>query len=164
MSVDTMEEMFVLGLKEMYYTEHQLTEALDELASQTSEEEIQQAFEEHKEETQTQAERLEEVFEMIDESPEEKESAAVAGLIEDHEEFVNQDPDQQVLDRFNIAAGQKSEHLEIAAYGNLIPAADSQGLDEVADTLEQNLREEQDALSELSELGERFDRGDVGQQ
>lgn len=157
MCANNLNELFEDGLKHVYYTEQQLVDALEELESQSSQEEIQSAFSEHRSETKEHVGRLEEIFGEIGEQPETKTDSAVDGLIEDHEEFVNQDPDQRVLDRYNIAAGQKSEHYEIAAYGNLIPIADQLGMDEIADTLERNLREEQDALDELSGIGERFD-------
>ena len=57
--------------------------------------------------------------------------------------------------------GQKSEHYEIAAYGNLIPLADQLGYDDLADQLERTLREEQEALDELAEIGEEFDYGQL---
>lgn len=161
MCANSLDELFQDGLKHAYYTEQQLVDATEELASGTSEDEIASAFSEHHEETQTHVDRIEEVFNAIDESPETETDNTVDGLIENHEEFVRQDPDQHVLDRFNIAAGQMSEHYEIAMYGNLIPVADQLGLDDVADTLEQNLREEQDALDKLSEIGEEFDYGQI---
>ncbi|MDQ2051585.1 DUF892 family protein [Natronolimnohabitans sp. A-GB9] len=81
--------------------------------------------------------------------------------LEELEEFMSNDPSDEACDRFNIAAGQKSEHYEIATYGNLIPMADQLGMDDVADTLEQTLREEQDELDTLSEYGEQFDYGEL---
>lgn len=161
MCANTLDDLFKEGLKHMYYTEQQLVDALDELESQSSEEEIMDAFSEHRSETQEHVGRLEEVFGAIDETPETKPDNVVEGLIEDHEAFVEQDPDQNVLNRYNIAAGQKSEHYEIAAYGNLIPIADQLGMDDIADTLEQNLREEQDALDKLATIGEEFDYGQI---
>ena len=161
MCANTLDDLFEDGLQHAYFAEQQLVDALEELESSTSEEEIASAFSEHREETRDHVERLEEVFEAVGSSPETKEDYAVSGLIENHEEFVSQDPDQAVLDRFNIAAGQKSEHYEIATYGNLIPLAQQLGHDDVADTLEGILREEQDALDELSEIGEEFDYGDL---
>ena len=162
MCANNLDELFEDTLKHVYYTEQQLVDATEELAESTTNDEIAESFAEHHEETKEQVERLEEVFEAIDVSPEAEQDHAVDGLIEDHEAFVNQDPDDHVLDRFNIAAGQKSEHYEIAAYGNLIPLADQLGID-VADTLEATLREEQEALDELSEFGEEFDYGRIAE-
>lgn len=161
MCANSLNDLFEDGLKHMYYTEQQLVDATDELATQASNSAIEDAFSEHHAETKEHVERLEAVFDRIGESPDTKQDTAVDGLIENHEAFVEQDPDDHVLDRYNIAAGQKSEHYEIAAYGNLIPLADQLGMDEVADTLEQNLREEQAALDKLSEIGEEFDYGQL---
>lgn len=160
MCANNLNELFENGLKYVYYTEQQFLDATEELAETTTDEEIAEAFAEHHEETQTQIDRLEEVFDEIGVSPESETDKAVDGMIENHEHFVNQDPDDHVLDRYNIMAGQMSEHYEIAAYGNLIPLADQLDID-VADTLEANLREEQDALDELSEIGEEFDYGQI---
>jgi ferritin-like metal-binding protein YciE len=161
MCTNTLDELFTDQLKHAYYAEQQLVDATEELASTTTEDEIASAFAEHHEETQTHVERIEEVFDMMDESPEGETDNAVDGLVENHEAFMSQDPDQHVLDRFNITAGQMTEHYEIAMYGNLIPLADQLGMDEAADLLEQNLREEQDARDELSEIGEEFDYGQL---
>jgi ferritin-like metal-binding protein YciE len=161
MCANTLDELFEDGLKHAYYAEQQLVDTTEELANSISEDEIASAFVEHHEKTQTHVDRIEEVFDAMGESPEAETDNTVDGLIENHEEFVSQDPDQHVLDRFNLTAGQMSEHYEIAMYGNLIPLADQLGMDEAADHLEQNLREEQDALDELSEFGEEFDYGQI---
>lgn len=159
MTIETTEDLFVEGLQHIYYTEQRLLDALSELEETSSNEELQQGFSEHREETQEHVDRLEEVFEAVGQEPEGAEDPVVEGMIEAHEEFVEKDPSEGALDRFNIAAGQKSEHYEIACYGNLTPMADQLGLDQAADTLEQNMREEQDALDELAQLGEEFDYG-----
>ncbi len=161
MCANTLEDLLVDGLKHAYYAEQQLVDATEELANGTSADEAASAFSEHHDETQTHVERIEDIFDTMGESPETETDHAVDGLVENHEEFVSKDPDQHVLDRYNITAGQMSEHYEIAMYGNLIPLADQLGMDRVADTLEQNLREEQDALDELSEIGEEFDYGQI---
>ncbi|MCU4974440.1 ferritin-like domain-containing protein [Halobacteria archaeon AArc-m2/3/4] len=157
MSVETLQDLFEHGLEDIYHAEHQLLDALDDLESNTEREEIAQAFSEHREETQEHIERLEEVFEEFGEPPEKEECEGIEGLITEYEEFVAEDPDQDVMDYHNMAAAEKTEHYEIAAYGNLIPLADQLGLDDAADLLEENLREEQDALDELKELTEEFD-------
>ncbi|WP_207591978.1 DUF892 family protein [Halomontanus rarus] len=157
MSVDTLQDLFEHGLEDIYHAEHQLLDALDDLESNTEREEIARAFSEHREETQGQIERLEEVFEEFGEPPEKEECEGIEGLITEYEGFVAEDPDQDVMDYHNMAAAEKTEHYEIAAYGNLIPLADQLGLDDAADLLEKNLREEQDALDELKELTEEFD-------
>lgn len=161
MTIDSTEDLFVDGLKHAYYTEQQLVEALNELEQTASSEELTSGFAEHREETQNHVERIEDVFEQLDADAEAETDPVVDGMIEAHEEFMDKDPSQEAIDRFNIAAGQKSEHYEIAVYGNLIPMADQLGMDDVADTLEETLREEQDELDSLSEMGEQFDYGEL---
>jgi ferritin-like metal-binding protein YciE len=161
MCANSLDKLFEGGLRHTYYVEQQLMEALEELESTSSEETIQSAFGEHRTETQEQIERLEGVFETIGSFAEAETDHAIDGMIENHEEFVNQDPDQAALDRFNVGTGQMSEHYEIAAYGNLIPMAQQHGYDDVADTLEESLREEQEALDGLSEIGQEFDYGQL---
>ena len=155
------EKLLVEGLEELYYAEQQLVDALGEMAEQTEDETTAQAFSEHREETQEHVDRLEQVFDEIGEDAQTREEQVVDALIDEHEQFA-QDNDGEVLDRYNIAAGQKTEHYEIAAYGNLASLASEAGYDEAADLLEQNLRDEQDALEELSEAGEQFDQQVAG--
>ncbi|MFC6719581.1 ferritin-like domain-containing protein [Natrialbaceae archaeon GCM10025810] len=157
MTIDTIHDMFEHHLEDIYHAEHQLLDALEELESNTEREEIAQTFSEHREETKDQIDRLEQVFDEFGEPPEKEECEGVKGLVEEYEEFTEMDPDQDILDYHNMTAAEKTEHYEIAAYGNLIPLADRLGLDEAADLLEENLREEQDALEELKELTEQFD-------
>lgn len=157
MSIDTIQDLFEHGLEDIYHAEHQLLDALAELEENTEREEISRAFSEHREETEGQIERLEEVFDRFGEPPEKEECDGIEGLLEEYEEFTAMEPDQDVLDYHNMAAAEKTEHYEIAAYGNLIPLADRLGMDEAADLLEENLREEQDALDELKELTEGFE-------
>jgi ferritin-like metal-binding protein YciE len=161
MSVESTEDLLVEGLQHVYYTEQRLLDALEELESTSTQKELQQGFSEHREETQEQIERLEQAFEQLGQEPEAAEDPVIEGMIEAHEEFVDKDPSDAALNRFNIAAGQKSEHYEIACYGNLTPLANQAGYDDVADLLEQNMREEQETLDELSELGESFDYGEL---
>lgn len=157
MTTDDTQKLLVEGLQELYYDEQQLVDALETLAEQTDDESAKNAFSEHREETQEHVERLEEVFEQIDEQPQERDDRVLDALIEEHEEFASEN-DGEVLDRYNIAAGQKTEHYEIAAYGNVTSLAQKLGYDEASDMLAETLREEQSALDELSQAGEQFDQ------
>ena len=157
MSVQSPEELFVSGLKQTYYTEHKLLDALDELSETSTEETLKEGFEEHRAETENQIDRLEEVFEHLDESPEEMTDPVVDGLLEAHESFMDMDPSEGVMNRHNIAAGQKTEHYEIAAYDDLITLAGQLGYDDARDLLQESLEEERQELETLSEYGEDFE-------
>ncbi|WP_123535475.1 DUF892 family protein [Halosimplex salinum] len=157
MAVNSAQELFEHELEDIYYAEHELLDVLDDLAEQTEHEEIARAFRDHREETEGHIERLEEVFEMIGEPPEKEECEGIQGLIEEHEELVEMEPDQGVLDVANVTAAEKTEHYEIAAYGNLALMADRLGMDEAGDILHENLEEEEAALEKLKDLTDQYD-------
>jgi ferritin-like metal-binding protein YciE len=94
-----------------------------------------------------------------------EECEGIEGLVEEHEGFVEEeDPSQEVLDLHNLVAAQKTEHYEIAAYGNLALIADRLGMDEAGDLLHENLEEEQETLEELSSFVDDYDYGRVTEQ
>ena len=160
MTTDSTEKLLIEGLQELYYTEQNLVDALEKLAEQTEDETAKRAFSEHRDQTKNHVDRLEQVFEQLGEEAQTREDQVVAAMIEEHEQFAGENQGD-VLDRYNIATGQKTEHHEIAAYGNLTSLAGKQGHDEAADLLEETLREEEQALEELSKAGERFDEEEV---
>jgi len=157
MSMNTIQDLFEHGLEDIYHAEHQLLDALEELEVNTEHDEISQAFSEHREETQDQIKRLEEGFDMFGEPPETEECEAIEGFLEEYEEFTSMDPAQEVMEYHNMAAAERIEHYEIAAYGNLIPLADQLEMSDAADLLEENLREVKEALDELTGLTEEFE-------
>ncbi len=160
MSTDQTEQLLVEGVQELYYAEQQLVDALDTMAEETEDETTSEAFAEHREETKEHVDRLERVFEKLDEQPEERREQVLDALIDEHEAFARNN-EGAMLDRYNIAAGQKTEHYEIAAYGTLTSLAGKLGHDEAADLLEETLREEEAALDELARAGEQFDEQKV---
>ncbi|MDZ5810750.1 DUF892 family protein [Halorubrum sp. AD140] len=158
MTVTNLKELFVHGLEDIYYAEEELLDALQDLENQTDEDEIAEAFAAHHEETQGHIDRLDEVFQMLDMEPETEECEGIEGLINEHKTFVEEeDPEQEVLTLHNLIAGQKTEHYEIAAYGNLALLADRLGMDDAGDLLHENLEEEQEALEKLSGFVDDYD-------
>ena len=157
MSVSSLRDLFVHDLEDVYYAENELLDVLSELAEQTEDEEIAQAFRDHREETEGHVDRLDQVFEKLGQEPEHEECEGIEGLITEHEEFLEMDSDQDVLDLHNLVAAQKTEHYEIAAYGNLAVIADRLGEGEVGDPLHETLEEEKAALDKVATLTEEFD-------
>jgi len=160
MTTESIDDFLEQGLQEMYYTEQQLVDALEQLADETENEAASEAFSEHRDETQQHVDRLEEVFEMMDTEPETKDEQVVDSLIDEHEQFSSEN-EGEVLDRYNMAVGQKTEHYEIAAYGNLASLAGKAGYDDAADVLEETLREEEEALEEVTAASEEFDQQEI---
>jgi ferritin-like metal-binding protein YciE len=115
---------------------------------------LRQAFETHLEETQGQIERLEQVFESLNEKVRGKHCEGIAGIIEEGKSIMEEDFDETTMDACLIAAGQRAEHYEMAAYGTLVAWAQAMGHTEAAQLLQQTLDEEKAADRKLSGLAE----------
>ena len=150
----TLHDAFIDELKDVYDGERQLTKALAKLAKTATAPPLREAFESHLQETQGQIERLDQVFESLDEKARGKHCEGIAGIIEEGKAIMEEDFDETTMDACLIAAGQRAEHYEIAAYGTLIAWARAMGHDEAADLLQQNLDEEKAADEKLSGLAE----------
>jgi ferritin-like metal-binding protein YciE len=116
--------------------------------------ELRDAFESHMQETEGQVSRLDEVFGLLEEKPRGKHCEGVAGIIEEGKGIMEEDFDEGTLDACLIAAGQRAEHYEIAAYGTLVAWAQAMGHNEAAELLQQTLDEEKAADEKLTALAE----------
>ena len=152
MAAKNMQDLLIEELRDIYHAEKQLTRALPKMARAASNEQLKQAFTQHLEETQGQIERLEQVFEKLDTRTRGKHCHAMEGLIEEAKEIMEMGLAPELQDVALIAAAQKVEHYEIAGYGTLHALAQSAGLDEVAQLLEQTLNEEKKTDQLLNEL------------
>jgi len=150
----TLHDAFIDELRDTYDAEKQLTKALPKLAKAASNPKLRQAFESHLEETQGQIERLEQVFESLDEKARGKHCDGIAGIIEEGKSIMEEDFDETTMDACLIAAGQRAEHYEMAAYGTLIAWSEAMGHTEATRLLQQNLNEEKAADKKLSSLAE----------
>ena len=166
----TLHDAFVDELRDTYDAEKQLTKALPKMAKAAGSAELRAAFESHLEETRVQIERLEEVFAGLEEKARGKHCDGIAGIIEEGKAVMEEDFDDVTMDACLIAAGQRAEHYEMAAYGTLIAWARVMGHDEAAALLQQNLDEEKAAdekLTALAESGinqEAADTADAGEE
>lgn len=152
-----MKELFVDGLKDIYWAEKNLAKALTKLAKNATSEELKAAFEQHTTETEEHAKVVEQVFEMIGEKAQAKKCAAMEGLIEEANEIIEStDKGTMVRDCGLIMAAQKVEHYEIASYGTLRNIARTLGHNEVADLLQQTLDQEGETDHKLTELAEAY--------
>ncbi len=150
--MESVREMLVEQLRDLYDAEKQLVKALPKLAKTASNEQLKEAFEEHLEQTRGHVGRLEQAFEALDEKPRSRACAAMKGLIEEGKERMEEDLEEALMDSAIIGAAQKVEHYEIAGYGTVKAWARSVGLDEVADLLEATLQEEKEADQKLTEV------------
>ena len=150
----TLHDAFIDELRDTYDAERQLTKALPKLAKAATNPKLREAFESHLEETQGQIERLEQVFESLDEKVRGKHCDGIAGIIDEGKSIMDEDFDEATMDACLIAAGQRAEHYEMAAYGTLVAWAEVMGHSEAARLLQENLDEEKAADEKLSGLAE----------
>jgi ferritin-like metal-binding protein YciE len=150
----TLHDAFVDELRDTYDAEKQLTKALPKMAKAASSPDLRAAFQAHLEETRGQIARLEEVFASLDEKVRGKHCDGVAGIIEEGKSIMEEDFDETTRDACLIAAGQRAEHYEMAAYGTLVAWARAMGHTEAADLLQQTLDEEKATDEKLTALAE----------
>ena len=156
MKLDSLQILWIEELRDIYNAENQLLKALPKMAKGASSPELKQAFEDHLEETKGHIERLDEIFEKLDEKPTGKTCKAMKGLIEEGSEILEEEGEAPVLDAGIIAAAQKVEHYEIASYGTVRAFANMLGEEDAADLLQQTLDEEGEADKKLNELAEEI--------
>jgi len=150
----TLHDAFIDELRDTYDAERQLIKALPKLAKAATSPALREAFETHLEETQGQIERLEQVFEGLDERARGKHCDGIAGIIDEGKSIMEEDLDDTTMDACLIAAGQRAEHYEMAAYGTLVAWARAMGHTEAAKLLQQTLEQEKAADKKLSGLAE----------
>jgi ferritin-like metal-binding protein YciE len=150
----TLHDAFIDELHDIYDAEHQLTKALPKLAKTASAAPLRDAFESHLRETEGHIKRLEQVFTALDEKTAGKHCDGIAGIIEEGKSVMKEELDEPTMDACLIAAGQRAEHYEMAAYGTLIAWARAMGHEDAADLLQENLDEEKAADQKLSSLAE----------
>ncbi|HKH74034.1 MAG TPA: ferritin-like domain-containing protein [Vicinamibacterales bacterium] len=150
----TLHEAFVDELRDTYDAEKQLTKALPKMAKAANSPELREAIESHLEETRQQIERLEQVFESLEEKARGKHCDGIAGIIQEAQAIMQEDFDEPTADACLIAAAQRAEHYEMAAYGTLVAWARAMGHDEAADLLQETLDEEKAADEKLNTLAE----------
>ena len=152
MALNTLHDLMIAELKDLYSAETQLVRALPKMAKAAGNENLKKAITAHLEQTKGQVARLEEIFGMLDTSPRGKKCKAMEGLCEEGAEMAEEEGEDQVRDAGIIASAQRVEHYEIAAYGSTIAFARQMGHDEIVTLLEQTLEEEKATDVLLSEL------------
>lgn len=143
-------------LKDAYDAETRLVDALQKMESKVTDPTLQQAFEAHREQTERQLQRLNKVFGAIGMGPEREECEGIKGLIAEFDEFLEEDPSDEVLDLFAANAARKVEHYEIVAYESLIELASHIGIEDALPPLREILAEEQATAAQLEGISSKL--------
>jgi ferritin-like metal-binding protein YciE len=154
MPLNTLDALFEDTLRDMYYAEKKLVRTLPKMAKKASSEDLADAFNTHKTETEGHVERIEKVFEILGKSARAKKCEAMEGLTKEGEHVMEEAEEDGVLDAGLIASAQAVEHYEIARYGTLIAWANQLNLADAASLLEESLSEEKAADEKLTSIAE----------
>ena len=152
--IKTMDDLFVHTLRDIYYAEKQIVQALPEMIDKASDPQLKQGFQTHLGETKNHVARLEQIFKLHHKEPGMVDCPAIDGIIDEAEEIAGEVEDKSVLDAALIAAAQAVEHYEITRYGTLIAWAKQLGRNDCAALLQQNLEEEKAADKKLTAMAE----------
>jgi len=156
MKDNTLRELFIDELRDLYDAENRLVKALPKMAKATNSDELRSGIEHHLEQTKEHVERLKQVFEQLDEKASAKKCAGMVGILQEGEEMLGEDYEGALMDAAIISAAQRVEHYEIAAYGCVHSWAQELGEEDAADLLEKTLNEEKETDAKLTELSEQI--------
>jgi len=151
----TLDDLFLDTLKDIYFAERQILKALPKMARAASSEDLAEAFRNHKEETEGQVERLQQVFEILGKPARGKTCEAIQGIIAEGEEIIEEFKGAPALDAGLISSAQAVEHYEMARYGTLLAWARQLDKKDVVKLLEETFEQESKADLELSKLAEK---------
>jgi ferritin-like metal-binding protein YciE len=154
MSEQALKDLLIEELQDTYSAETQILGALPKMAEAASSQQLKQAFQTHHQETQGQVQRLEQIFQKLNAQPGGNTCEATQGLIEEAEELIGGGHPPEVLDVALVMSAQKVEHYEIASYGSLRALAQTCGMTEIAQLLEQTLDEEKATDEKLNKIAE----------
>ncbi len=154
MKIESLEELFIEELKDLYHAEKQLVKALPKMVKAASSDELRTAFADHLEQTKNHVLRLEQVFETVDEKAKAKVCKGMQGLIEEGQETMQEDALEPMADLGLIAAAQKVEHYEISGYGTMRTFAQMLGNQKAVRLLSETLKEEEAADKLLSGISQ----------
>ena len=152
--INTLEELFEHGLRDIYYAENQILKAMPELIERATNPQLKKGLKDHLKETEGQVQRIAQIFKMREEKPKGTRCPGINGLISEGEDLVGEIGDKKVLDAAIISSAQAVEHYEITRYGALITWARELGRNDFADILEANLEEEKAADQKLNRIAE----------
>jgi len=155
MPENSLQELYVEQLRDLYNAENQLVKALPKMAKAAQSGALRKGFEQHLEQTKGHVDRLEQIFSAMDESPKGRKCAGMEGLVEEGEEVIREQSGSDALDSGLIASAQRVEHYEIAGYGTVRTFAELLGEEEAVNLLQQTLDEEKATNEKLTEFAKQ---------
>ena len=152
MEMESLKDLFIDELKDLYSAENQILKALPKMVKKATSPQLKAGFEKHLKETEGHVERLDKIFQELDENPKGKKCKGMEGIIADGKELMEEDAEPEVMDAGLIGAAQHVEHYEMAGYGCVRTYAELLGLNNIAKLLQKTLDEEKATDEKLTEL------------
>jgi ferritin-like metal-binding protein YciE len=156
MKENTLRELFIDELRDLFDAENRLVKAIPKMAKASESDDLRSGFEHHLEQTKGHVERLKQILTSLDEKPSGKKCPGIIGILEEGEEMMGEEYVGSVMDAALISAAQRVEHYEIAAYGCVHSWAQELGEEDAAKLLEKTLTEEKETDAKLTELAEQI--------
>ena len=156
MKLNSLRDLYVTELKDLYNGEQLILKALPKMMENASSSDLRNAFQEHLGQTRQQVERLEKIFQQLDESPKGQKCKGVEGIIDEGEDMMDKDAPPAVRDAALISSAQRVEHYEIAGYGTVRTYARRLGFEDQAQLLNETLQEEGATDKKLTDLAESY--------
>ncbi len=156
MRLDSLQELFITELQDLYDAENRLVKALPDIADKASNSELQNAIREHLEQTRRQVRRLEEVFDGLGVKAKGQKCKGMVGILDEGDDMAGKNGDPAAIDAGIIAAAQRVEHYEIAGYGTVCSYAETLGHTRAHQLLSQTLQEEKETDQKLTMLAEQI--------
>jgi len=150
----SLRDLFVHELRDLYSAEQEILKALPKMAAAANSSELEECFEAHLSETKAQVERLEHIFQQMNESPQGKTCQGIKGLVDEGSTMISESAEPAVKDAGLIVAAQKVEHYEIAGYGSVCVFAGLLGFPSIKQLLKQTMAEEEAADAKLTQIAE----------
>lgn len=158
MALQSPADLFMDEMGSMYTAEQMILQILPQLAKESNNPQVTNAFQMHEQETRQHVQNLEQCFQILGQRPPQKDCYAVAGLKQDHDAFVKKNPSPDILTAFDLGAADKTEYLEMASYKGLIEKANLMGQPQVAQLLQQNFQQEQAMAQRVEQISMQLDQ------
>lgn len=162
--MESVREFFVHELGDMLDAERKILKVIEQQQQETQNQQLQKALEMHYGQTEKQIERLEQVFQELDEEAEETECKGIQGLIDEKQAFMEENPSEELVEIFGIGATCKVEHYEIASYTSLVDLATKLELSKAVRLLNQSLKEEQQMLKKAEGFAKKIKPQNLGME
>ncbi len=156
-----LKKLYIDQLNDLYSGEQQILKALPKMAQKASHPELRDAFNEHEQQTRQHVQRLEQVFQQLGEKAGNETCKGMQGILSEGDDVMSKYTDSDVLDAALIAAAQRVEHYEMAGYGCVCTYADTLGMQDQAELLQQTLEDEEDTDQKLSDIAESVVNADA---